>query len=375
MSFRLIHSSDLHLGKPFGRFDSDTASDLRRARLEVIATLANLARTHAADHILLAGDTFDQEAPSPKLLRQAIREMGDAGLHWWILPGNHDSLSADLIWQEFATHAPANIHVLTTPDPVEIEAGVSLLPAPCPFRHPGRDLTADMATRETPAGSLRIGLAHGPIQDFGSDAPNPEVIPPNRAETAGLDYLALGDWHGVIQVSDRFHYAGSPERDGFKHPGHGVCLLVELPGPGVAPKVTQCPTGRYDWQRLSLHLSPAADPLAALHAALPTDPASWRKTLIQLDLSGHVTLDQRLALSQEIDRITPEFCALFHTDKALRNEHRPEDLGEIAPAGALRMAAEALKADAMDDDLSRAERDIADAALARLYSLIKGGAA
>ena len=94
------------------------------------------------------------------------------------------------------------------------------------------DLTAWTARCQTP-GRIRIGLAHGGVVDFGSEAATPAIIPPNRAKTAGLDYLALGDWHGQMQLTPRTWYAGTPEPDSFKdHPPAGS-LLVDIPAPGA----------------------------------------------------------------------------------------------------------------------------------------------
>jgi DNA repair exonuclease SbcCD nuclease subunit len=64
MTFRFLHSSDLHLGKPFGNFSDDLRGRLREARHTAIDRLAQKAREHGAQTILLAGDTFDTETPS-----------------------------------------------------------------------------------------------------------------------------------------------------------------------------------------------------------------------------------------------------------------------------------------------------------------------
>ena len=109
--------------------------------------------------------------------------------------------------------APPNVRPLLSPEPVEIAPGAVLLPAPCTQRRPGRDLTAGMAETATPAGALRIGLAHGAVQSFSEDG-NPALIPPDRAETAGLAFLALGDWHGQLGIGPRTWYAGTPEAEG-----------------------------------------------------------------------------------------------------------------------------------------------------------------
>ena len=372
---RFLHTSDLHLGKPYGRFDEDVAADLRQARAEIIPALIEAADAHGVEHILLAGDTFDQETPSPRLIRQTITAMAEAKqLNWWIIPGNHDSLTADLIWQTFREHAPENVHVLRDDAPVAISDCTYLLPAPCPRRAPGYDLTEAMEHKTTPEGAFRIGLAHGGVVDFRPDEPSAETIPPNRAERAKLDYLALGDWHGALEITPRTHYSGAPERDRFKHTGPGTCLLVSIASTGSAPEAVRIPLGKYDWQELELPLSPGLDAVSNLMALLPDDGSKWRNTLVKLRLQGYVHLDQRMALMEQLRRIAPEFCNFEWHDHQLHTEYQPDDLDQIARGGALRIAAEALKEEADDADLARSDRDIADAALTRLYSLVKEAA-
>ena len=372
---RFLHTSDLHLGKPYGRFDEDVTADLRQARAEILPALIEAADAHGVEHILLAGDTFDQETPSPRLIRQTITAMAEAEqLNWWIIPGNHDSLTADLIWQTFAEHAPENVKVLRDNTPVAITEGAYLLPAPCPRRASGYDLTEAMMHQETPEGALRIGLAHGGVVNFRPDEPSAETIAPDRAERANLDYLAMGDWHGALEITPRTLYSGAPERDRFRHTGLGTCLLVSIAEAGSVPVVTEIPMGKYDWQELELPLSPRLDAVSKLMECLPDDASTWRNTLVKLRLQGYVQLDQRMALMEQIQRIAPEFCHFEWHDHLLHTEYQPDDLDQIARGGALRIAAEALKVEADDGDLARPDRDVADAALTRLYSLVKEAA-
>src|SRR5690606_42062732 len=70
--FRFIHSSDLHIGKRFGNFPEDLRGRLREARLGALVRLAQQARAHGAGTVLLAGDTFDTETPTPQMLHHAM---------------------------------------------------------------------------------------------------------------------------------------------------------------------------------------------------------------------------------------------------------------------------------------------------------------
>lgn len=363
---RLVHTADLHLGKPFGRFPEDLRGRLREARHASIARLAAVARAHGAADILVAGDSFDSQTPAPATLRQALHAMAaDPGLRWWLLPGNHDSLAAGDLWQRIVRDAPPNVRPLVTPAPVEIAPGAWLLPAPCTQRRSGRDLTAGMDDTATPAGALRIGLAHGAVQAFSEDG-NPALIPPDRAETAGLAYAALGDWHRQLRIGPRTWYAGAPEADGFQHATAPGALLVELSGPD--PAVTPLPTGTLAWKRASLDLLPGDAPEARLAALLPP-PATRRDTLLQVTATGRTGLAGEAALAAALAAVEHDFAFLDLDRTGLAIDHAPADLDAFGPPGtALRAAAEALRGEADDPALPDEDRAAALTALSRLYA-------
>ncbi|MBZ4023009.1 DNA repair exonuclease [Rhodobacter sp. TJ_12] len=371
MTFRILHASDLHLGKPFGGFPETIRNRLREARHGALARLAAAARAHGARHVMLAGDTFDAETPAPETLRHALAAMAEeADIGWLLLPGNHDSLAATELWRRIALQAPENLRALTMDAPVPLAPGVSLLPAPCTQRRPGRDLTEAMSA-PTPEGDLRIGLGHGAITDFtaleSGEAAASGIIPPDRAARSGLDYLALGDWHGRLQVGPATWYSGTPEPDGFKHDLAAGALLVTLPGPGAPPEVTLCETGQFRWHGLDLDLLPGGDAPALLRAALPA--VKRRDHLVRLTLSGRLTLAERAALEAEIAQLGPEFGWWAADLSRLAVEALPEDLDQIDRAGALRQAAQTLWEESRNPALAQAERDVASQALARLYAL------
>ena len=369
--FRFIHSSDLHLGRRFGNFPEGIRGRLVEARHAAIDSLSAAARNHAADHVLIAGDLFDTETPSNQVWRQALATMAAAeDLHWWIIPGNHDSLAAEVLWDRVRAQSPGNIHLCDASEPVEIAPGAMLLPSPVPSRFPGRDSTEWMPGSPTPEGSLRIGLAHGGIVTFGSEDDRAETIAADRAVSAGLDYLALGDWHGFMRVGDRTYYSGSPERDRFKHQGRGICLAVTIPGPGAVPNVAETETGRFDWHDVSLPLTPEQDAAKALADALPGEGSARRDTLVRVRASGWTRLPKRVELARAADEAAPEFGYFELSDTELATECAPEDLDDIAQGGALRIAAEALDADEKNAAMSAEDRAIAAAALRRLYSYL-----
>ena len=371
--FRFIHSSDLHLGRRFSNLPEDIRGRLVEAHHLAIEALAAAAREHGAGDIFIAGDLFDTETPSERVRRQALAAMGAAqGLRWWIIPGNHDNLSAETLWKRFCDEAPDSVRLVDTSAPVEVVSDVTLVPSPVSSRFPGRDLTEWMPDCTSPEGHLRIGLAHGGVVTFGSEDNGRETIPLDRAHSAGLDYLALGDWHGFMKLTDRAFYSGSPERDRFKHQGRGICLAVTIPGPRAVPQINEVETGKFDWSEVPLHLTPEQDSAEAFAAVLPMDGAGRRDRLLKISATGWVRLPQRMALEAAMEHVLPEFGHFEFSDKELMTECAAEDLDEIASGGALRVAAEMLYEDARKDGASPHDRRVADAALSRLYSFVRG---
>lgn len=363
-AFRFLQSSDLHLGRAFGGYPEGIRHRLREARHGAIARLARAARDGGAGVVLLAGDTFDAETPAPETLRQALRAMGEEGdLIWVLLPGNHDSLAASELWRRIASDAPANLRAITSEAPVELTPGHWLLPAPCTQRRPGRDLTEAMSA-PTPAGARRIGLGHGAITDFSGEEGAIGIIPPDRAARSGLDYLGLGDWHGQMQVTPATWYSGTPEPDGFKHDAPGAALLVAL---GGRAEVARVETAQFRWTSPALDLLPGEAVAARIAAALPATRA--RDHLVRLRVTGRLTLAERAALESDLAARAPDFGWFAADLSALAVGALPHDLDEIDRAGALRQAAEALLAEVGDGALAKADRDMAAAALARLYAL------
>lgn len=374
-AFRFIHSSDLHLGRRFSSIpqppDGNIRGRLMEARHAALSRLAEAARGAGAGHILLAGDSFDTPTPSPSVLAHALAEMAaDPALHWWLLPGNHDNLSeGEPLWASIAGHGADNIHPLLTAEPVTLAPGVTVLPAPVTFRNPGTDPSEALDAMETPPESLRIGLAHGGVVDFGEGGGH---IPPDRVTRARLDYLALGDWHGQMQVSPRLWYSGSPEQDRFRHGTRGACLSVTLNG-AAPPQVTPVETGAFLWRALDLDLLPRQDPEQALADLLPAERR--RDTLLRVTAHGRAHLPDQTALSAALTAVAPEFAYLDMRLGDLATEYDAADLDEIDRGGALRDAADRLSMAAQDSELGADQRALAAAALNRLYGYVTEGGA
>lgn len=308
MAIRLLHTADWQLGKPFGRF-VDCSDLLQDARFAAVERLAEHAAAAAVAAVLVAGDILDNEHVDPKHLRRMAARMQPFAGPWLLLPGNHDPARPGGLWDRFAGSGdcPPNVHLLTTPEPFALDNGkLAILPAPLTQKHVTGDPTAWFAAADIPAGVHKVGLAHGAVREFLHDAAeSPNPIAYDRAETAGLDYLALGDWHSVLEITPRSWYSGTPEPDRFTKSGTGEALLVTLSAPGALPLVERQRIGRYRWQQQALELGHGADATAiddqlqALLARL-IEPD---ETVLQLTVDGALDLTGIAALEAALDRL------------------------------------------------------------------------
>jgi len=250
VAMRFLHTSDWQIGKAFRSFDDDVLAVLSAERLDVIGRIGKLAMDQEALVVLVAGDVFDGATPGLDTLLRPIERMKQfSQVEWHLIPGNHDAHTSNSPWERLLRQSlPSNIVIHTAPEPRPIADGEAwILPAILTNRHMSFDPTAAMDEMETPPGALRIGLAHGSVRVFGStEHSTHNVLSPNRAASARLDYLALGDWHGSQAIDDRTWYSGTPEPDDFDigGAGGGQVLLVDVSKDSPAT-VTPFDLGRF----------------------------------------------------------------------------------------------------------------------------------
>lgn len=358
---RLIHTADWQLGKPFGRFPQDMRIALGEARFDVIDRIGALAGERDTGHVVVAGDVFDSTGPADRDIVQAMTRMAKAPCTWWLMPGNHDHARADGLWTRVRRVAPANVRVVDAPEPVEIEQDAWLLPAPLEHRRTREDPTSAFDGMATPEGTIRIGLAHGSVVDFGARGEADNMIPPDRAARSGLDYLALGDWHGFLTIGDRTAYSGTPEIDRFGRDDLGGVVVAEIRR-GHTPTIERVDTGRYRWLERSWTVSGLEDferELADLRQSIEQP-----STLLRLVLLGTASLAGRVAIGHLCaDNLAHALRWLDVEDRELIAQPTEDDVAAIDIQGTLAVATAYLKARATDGP----DQNLAAAALERLY--------
>ena len=195
-----------------------------------------------------------------------------------------------------------------------------VLPAPLRARRTPDDLTEWMDEAATPDGVVRVGLAHGSVAGrlpLGAVVSNP--IAADRAQRAGLAYLALGDWHGLQQIGPCTWYSGTPEPDDFPanaQPGHA--LLVELDGADAPARVVPLPTATYSWAVLEIDCTGLEAGAAARHLAERSRAVGERQqALLRLRLRGSLGLALRAEVDEAVARLADEVHHLTVDDSGL----------------------------------------------------------
>ena len=367
MTLTLLHTADWQIGKQFAAIAGDAGAMLRTQRLETIRALAVLAGERRVDAVLVAGDVFENNAVSDETLRRTMNALAGFDGPWVLLPGNHDAALAQSAWSRLRRLGivPDNVVLATAPGPIELCDGrLCILPAPLQRRHELRDLTDYFDAVDTAPGIFRVGLAHGAVRNRlpqESEAMNP--ISDTRADSARLDYLALGDWHGTLEIAPRTWYAGAAEPDRFRSNDPGNVLLVELSEPGVSPRVETMRVGRFRWEQFEFAVADATS-IGVLDARLGAldDVAS---TLLRLRLSGALDLGARGQLDEVLERWRARFHHLGVDDSGLVARPSAEDIAAIGASGFVNDAIETLSR--IQDDPAHPDHDQAARALQVLY--------
>ncbi|MEQ3636467.1 DNA repair exonuclease [Alcanivorax sp.] len=330
---RFLHTADWQVGRQYASFAPDDAVAMAEARISVIERIANLAAEEAVDAVLVAGDVFDAQMVSDRTIRRLFNAMAAYTGPWILISGNHDAALAESVWTraQRLEAVPANAHLALTAEVMEFgDAGFAILPAPLTQRHTMSDLTEWFDHAETTDGLLRIGLAHGSVQGIlaeDENATNP--ISPERYQSAKLDFLALGDWHGTKQINPRTWYSGTPEQDRFKGNDPGNVLMVQIPEVGAEPQVEIRSIGQHPWIQMKERLAVSSD-LEQLIARIEGQP---EQAVVELRLEGEISLLGKQQLERALSVAEARFRSLGYDLSGLSLQPTEDDIAALHADG------------------------------------------
>ena len=98
---RFIHTADWQIGMKAAHVGT-VGQIVRAERLEAANRVVEAATNHRADFIMLAGDTFEDNAVDRVLVQQIADILGTFSGKVYIISGNHDPLVPGSVWDHGA---------------------------------------------------------------------------------------------------------------------------------------------------------------------------------------------------------------------------------------------------------------------------------
>ena len=355
---RFIQTSDWQIGMKGGGL-GEAGRIVREARIESIHNVLKAAQEHEADFVLLCGDIFEHNMVSQEDVRSVVAIFNQySDIPLYLLPGNHDILGADCIYNREIFQRLSHFTVLSSSSPVEV-SGITLHPCPIFSKFVTQDVTGAIpAVHE--ADGIHIGVAHGSL--VGKTAAGEDMtlpIEPSCVTRTGIDYLALGHWHGYRAFEDsRITYSGTHEQTKYDEDGAGQCLLVQIDGKGELPKIEPIRTGQLTWESREFEMRDSAS-LDELKNYLETIKDV---DMVKLELSGELPLECKAELDNML-----EFQETLHKNFRVKLESLdiipPIELGEQIDLGdpTLDQTAKELSQLLTDETDAKEKRVIAEA--------------
>lgn len=226
---KIIHTGDLHLGTTFKSLGNKSRLH-RRDCQDVFSNIIDLCITEMADALLIAGDLFDEQNPSKTIVSFVIDELKrlkETNIPVFIITGNHDPYEKDSLWLSYTF--PSNVYIFDSND-LELKSIGNLdvygLAYTSNTKEPLKGFKAEKSDQ------FKVGLIHGSTTNINKND-NPEYsyrpITKTQIDNSGLDYIALGHFHDLLEVKAnvKCFYSGSPEGLSFKNrPDSGVLIVT-----------------------------------------------------------------------------------------------------------------------------------------------------
>jgi DNA repair exonuclease SbcCD nuclease subunit len=249
---RLLHTADVHLGARHADL-GEAAAAQRERQFAAFAASVGLAISERVDIVLVAGDLFDSNTQPRRSVERAAAELArlvKARVRTVIIPGTHDVYDRSSVYRAYDLAALAGsiegddlLTVLTPERPwVHLSACDAVVHGPvfATKRAPHSPLR-NLGATTAPEATWRIGLLHAAIAIPGRTEHDEVVITTDEIASSGLDYLALGHWHGAQVATARgvtYAYSGAPEPVALDQDRAGKVLLVQLDRVGGEKRVT-----------------------------------------------------------------------------------------------------------------------------------------
>ena len=314
MSFRFVHTADLHLDAPLRAIalrDPDLAQQLGVASRTAFSRIVDLCIDEQVAFLLIAGDLWDgahSSTKTPRFLKQELLRLEAAGIDCFIIRGNHDALAK----QTGELDLPANTHLFGgRPATVDLDLpGHRVAIHGLSFREPHAPESLLPRYPAPQPGAFNIGMMHTSL----NGSPGHDNYAPSSVadlDGYGYDYWALGHIHRRAQHVGRATSVmpGIPQGRDIGEAGAASVTLVSV-GDDNRVTLEQRSVAALRFDRIPLDCSDLtdwSDLLARLQSALRQlgdAPRAEEYLVVRPVLSGVTPLAWRMI--RDHDRLTEE---------------------------------------------------------------------
>ena len=229
---RVLHTADVHLDSDGYGNAGELAAHRERGR-RVLQRIVDRVLTDEVDLLLIAGDLFDHNRVPDETVAFVRTELHRLRQPVVILPGNHDCLRANAIYDRHDFTAGASrVHVIRqlNGETIELpEIDVVVWGRAMEEHEPEFSPLAHIPGRDDRRWCLAMG--HGFFYEARQRPERSSPIFADEVRDTGWDYIALGHHHvqtDVSQGSVAAYYAGAPVFEGEGEHREGTVLRIDF---------------------------------------------------------------------------------------------------------------------------------------------------
>ena len=245
---KLMHLSDLHLGKRLNEFS------LLEDQAYILLKILNVVDEERPDAVLIAGDVYDKSVPSAEaveLFDDFLVRLSERKTQVFVISGNHDSperlafggrlmdASGVHLSPVYSGHVepvtltdsfgPVNFYMLPFVKPSHVRR---FFPEET-IQNYNDALKVAIGDMKLNAGGRSVLIAHQFVT--GAERSESEEVSVGGLDNVdasvfdGFDYVALGHIHGPQNINERVRYCGTPLKYSFSEAKHNKSVtMVEL---------------------------------------------------------------------------------------------------------------------------------------------------
>jgi len=321
MVTKFIQTADLHLGMTFKSLGDK--SKLHRIDCQnTFSKIVDLCIKEKVNALLIGGDLFDSLDPHKSLVKFVISELErleENKINAFIISGNHDPYKKGSVWFEYKF--PKNVIIFDNPElePRRID-GLTVygLAYTNDTKQPLKGFKAEKED------NFKVGLIHGSTTNINwEEEPEAAYRPISKQDinNSGLDYIAVGHFHDLLDLKTKVpcYYSGTPDGLTFKNEGDRFVLLVSHSNKEVNTKPIKINEREFRTIKLDCTNFDTEQDIGKV-----LEKYKGENNILRLIVKGNPSLD----FTFDIDLLMKEYEEKYFCLKIVDSIHIPDNLTE-----------------------------------------------